>query len=315
MKIVASTGTPDIAMVYIAEDEQGRRLEYVESIEPPTPRDRKWVNIISTLWGCPIKCTFCDAGLQYKGRVSAEMMLAQLDALVDLQYPGRRVLTDKWKIQFARMGEPAFNRDVITVLRQLPERYDAPGLLPSVSTVGPKGCNKFFRELIDVKHDLYPENFQFQFSIHSTDPEERRRLIPAPTLSSAEMAEYGERIYGGVGRKVTLNFALGVGITVDPSELRRFFTPDVFLIKLTPMNPTIRASQHGLVDDSDPVIQLKSKAEQFRTVGYDVIESLGELEENAIGSNCGQYLASAEKVEEVCGSAYQYQRVSAVIGQ
>ncbi|HEX05178.1 MAG TPA: radical SAM protein, partial [Bacteroidetes bacterium] len=154
MKIVARTGVPELAMVYIAEDEQGRRLEFAESVEPPYPRDEKWVNIISTLWGCPIQCRFCDAGLQYKGKVSADTMLAQLDALVDVRYPDKRIPCVKWKIQFARMGEPAFNRDVVTVLRQLPERYSAPGLLPSVSTVGPKGCKKFFNELLLVKREL-----------------------------------------------------------------------------------------------------------------------------------------------------------------
>jgi len=308
MKIVASTGTSELAVVYVAEDEQGRRLEFVESLEPPYSRDEKWVNIISTLWGCPIKCKFCDAGLQYKGKVSAETMLAQLDALVDIRYPKRKIPSAKWKIQFARMGEPAFNRDVIRVLELLPTRYDALGLLPSVSTVGPKGCTKFFSELLAVKHDLYSERFQFQFSLHSTDPDERQSLIPAPTMSFSEMAEYGERIYGGVGRKVTLNFALGLGITVDPNELRRFFTPDAFIIKLTPMNPTIRASQNGYVDESDPALHLKLKSEEFRNVGYDVIESLGELEENAIGSNCGQYLAGLDSAKAGNG-AYSYDPV------
>jgi 23S rRNA (adenine2503-C2)-methyltransferase len=306
MKIVASTGTPDIAMVYIGEDDQGRRLEFVESIEPPHSRDEKWVNIISTLWGCPIKCSFCDAGLQYKGKISAEAMLAQLDALVDLRYPDRKIPSRKWKIQFARMGEPAFNRDVIKVLEELPTRYDAPGLLPSVSTIAPKGCKKFFADLMRVKHELYPERFQFQFSVHSTDPDERRRLIPAPSMSFSEMAEYGERIYGGVGRKVTLNFALGLGITVDANAMRRQFTPDAFLIKLTPMNPTIRASQNGLVDESDPRLQLALKANEFRAVGFDVIESIGELEENAIGSNCGQYLEQLELQKVDCTNAYSY---------
>ncbi len=306
MKVVAHAGDPDLAVVYIGEDEAGRRLEFVESLEPPCPREEKWVNIISTLWGCPIQCRFCDAGLKYKGRVSSETMLAQLDALVTRRYPDRVIPSRKWKIQFARMGEPAFNRDVITVLRELPRRYDAPGLLPSVSTVAPKGCNRFFNELLDVKHELYPHRFQFQFSLHSTDPQERQHLIPAPTMTFAEMAEFGDRIYGGEGRKVTLNFALGMSLQVDAKTVRRWFSPDTFLIKLTPMNPTVQATRNGLVDQSlDPARFVSEKADQFRDVGFEVIESIGELEENAIGSNCGQYLERLECEDEANG-AYTY---------
>ncbi|MCB2213641.1 radical SAM protein [bacterium] len=309
MKVVAHTGDPDLAMVYIGEDESGRRLEFVESLEPPYLREEKWVNILSTLWGCPIQCRFCDAGLKYKGRVNAATMLAQLDALVSMRYPDRVIPSRKWKIQFARMGEPAFNRDVITVLRELPNRYVAPGLMPSVSTVAPKGCNRFFNELLDVKHELYPHRFQFQFSLHSTDPEERRRLIPAPTMTFAEMAEYGDRIYRGEGRKVTLNFALGVGLQVNAEEAMRWFNPDSFLIKLTPMNPTVQATRNGYIDDSpDPSRFVADKADQFRDVGFEVIESIGELEENAIGSNCGQYLERMNKCS--IPVSYSYPQVS-----
>jgi len=41
------------------------------------------------------------------------------------------------------MGDPALNLDVLTVLEKLPGIYDAPGLLPSISTVGPKNSEEF----------------------------------------------------------------------------------------------------------------------------------------------------------------------------
>lgn len=297
MKVIARAGDERIAVVYVAEDDAGRRVEFVESVEPPYPRERKWVNILSNLHGCPIRCSFCDAGSRYQGRVSAEGMFDQIDILVRSRYPDRRIPCEKWKIQFARMGEPAFNREVLDVLRQLPDRYDAPGLLPSVSTVAPRGCERFFRELLEVKQALYPEQFQFQFSLHSTDPAQRREMIPAPTWSMAEMAEYGRQIHAGRGRKVTLNFALGRGITVEPKDVRSTFDPEVFLIKLTPMNPTVRAATGGYLDDSDPHERVREVAGRFRDEGYAVIESVGELEENAIGSNCGQYLERIEAEE------------------
>jgi 23S rRNA (adenine2503-C2)-methyltransferase len=76
------------------------------------------------------------------------------------------------------------------------------------------------------------------------------------------------------------------------------------------MNLTIRAFQNGLVDESDPRSQLALKANEFRNVGYEVIESIGELEENAIGSNCGQYLAGLEAADANVGNGYSYSAVN-----
>ena len=66
MKILAKTGTEDVAIVYIAEMDNGRLVEFVESVQPPIPREKKWVLIVSTLYGCPVGCRFCDAGEYYE---------------------------------------------------------------------------------------------------------------------------------------------------------------------------------------------------------------------------------------------------------
>jgi len=75
MKILASTGREDVAMVYMAEIEQGKLVEFVESVQPPLPREKKWVLIVSTLFGCPVKCLMCDAGSHYEGKLSREDIL------------------------------------------------------------------------------------------------------------------------------------------------------------------------------------------------------------------------------------------------
>jgi 23S rRNA (adenine2503-C2)-methyltransferase len=63
MKMVASTGREDVAMVYIVEPDDGKLVECVESIQPPLPREQKWVLLVSTMFGCPIGCKMCDAGV------------------------------------------------------------------------------------------------------------------------------------------------------------------------------------------------------------------------------------------------------------
>ena len=62
MQVVASAGRDDLARVYIARDDAGRYIEFVESLQPPWPREKKWVLIVSCLYGCPFACRICDAG-------------------------------------------------------------------------------------------------------------------------------------------------------------------------------------------------------------------------------------------------------------
>jgi 23S rRNA (adenine2503-C2)-methyltransferase len=309
MRIVGTTGRDDIARAYIAEMRPGRLVEFCESVDPPIPRHDKWVLIVSTMFGCPVGCQMCDAGGHYRGNLSAEEILGQIDFLIGKRFPDRRVDVAKFKIQFARMGEPALNPDVIEVLRELPKRYDAPGLMPSMSSVAPSAGAGFFEALAVVKSDLYDGGrFQLQFSIHSTDEAVRDRLIPVKKWSFAGIAEYGEVFYRPGDRKVTLNFALAGGIPVDPEVLLRHFDPERFLLKITPLNPTYRAVEHSLTsgidtDASEAGVEL---IEDLRSAGYQVLLSIGEPEENLIGSNCGQFVLRHLKAQEALPEAYTY---------
>ncbi len=309
MKVVASTGKEEVAIVYIVEFEQGKLLECVEAVSPPLPREKKWVLLVSTMFGCPIGCMMCDAGGYYQGKATAEMMFDQLDFLVYKRFPDGCVPASQLKIQFARMGEPALNANVLTVLEQLPERYRAPGLMPSVSTVAPHGAKKFFERLIEIKREKYSGgHFQFQFSLHTTDPQLRDQIIPAKKWSFQEMAEYGARFFSPGDRKITLNFALAQNLTIDPQALLRYFTPEKYLVKITPLNPTYRASANKLASYIDPK-QGKDGypvCEALRKAGYEVIISIGEVEENYIGSNCGQFVQRHLQQAERLSSGYTY---------
>jgi len=292
LRVVASTGSEDIAVAYVAETSGGRLVEFTEALQPPLPRERKWVLIVSSLHGCPVRCAICDAGDGYRGKMSKQEILDQIDFLVDRRYPDRRVPSAKFKIQFARVGEPSLNPAVLDVLAELPHRFDAPGLVPSVSSVAPVGCDAFFERLRDIKSRLYGGGrFQLQFSIHTTDESLRDRLIPIRKWSLDRIGSYGSDFRGQGDRKVTLNFALARGTPVDPDVLLRWFDPADFLVKITPINPTHRAVMNGVVSHVEPgVEEAGAEIACLRSAGYDVLLSIGELEENRIGSNCGQYI-------------------------
>jgi 23S rRNA (adenine2503-C2)-methyltransferase len=282
----------------------------VEACQPPYGRDEHWILMVSTLFGCPVKCQMCDAGGHYRGKPTAKEILKQIDYMVDEWFPGRHIPSRKFKIQFARMGEPAFNLAVLEALESLPNRYDAPGLMPSISTIAPHSTDAFFEGLIDVKNRLYSGGrFQFQFSIHTTDVELRDRMIPVKKWSFAEMAAYGERFYHEGDRKITLNFALADGSPADPNVLLQYFDPARYFIKITPVNPTGHAVQNGLASHVDPYCPetAESLAQSMRDVGYQTLISIGDAEENKVGSNCGQYVLNYLESKQTVEDGYTYQ--------
>lgn len=306
MRIKAKAGNEDIATVYIAETEKGKLIEFAESVEPPIPREKKWVLTLSTLYGCPVGCRFCDAGSFYQGKLAKDDIIAQIDYLIASRFPDGNVPAEKFKVQFARVGEPSFNANVLDVLEELPELYNAPGLIPSVSTIAPKGTDAFFARLLEIKNELYRERFQLQFSIHTTDIEKRDWLIPAKKWDFARIADYGNTFYRSGERKITLNFALAEGMPVDPDVLLRYFTPDKFLLKVTPVNPTYQVSKNNLSSHIQPDKENYEIIEKLREAGYRVILSIGDWEENHIGSNCGQHITNYLREKSPITNGYTY---------
>jgi len=307
MLIVAKTGREDIATVYIAKTADGKKIEFVQSLQPPVPIEKKWILIISSLYGCPVNCRFCDAGGDYKGILSKEDLLFQIDYLVKTRFQGINIPVEKFKIQFARVGEPVLNNNVLDVLEELPKIYNAPGLMPSISTVAPAGREKFFERLLYIKQRLYKEKFQMQFSVHSTEFTYREWLMPFKKWSFEEISEYGREFFKPGDRKITLNFALSSDVMINPDVLLKYFDPAGYLIKITPLNPTVKAFKNNL---SSYIQQNKTDYElvsRLRNSGYDVIISFGEFEENNIGSNCGQYITNYEKSGVNPENSYTYE--------
>ena len=307
MQVVEAQGCPDLATVFVARLDDGELIEFVESVQPPVHREEKLVFILSTLKGCPVNCTMCDAGIRYGGMLSTDEILSQIEYLVERSFPDRVVPVRKLKIQFARMGDPAFNPSVITVLERLPGMFDAPGLMPCISTIAPSGTDAFFDELTEVKNRFYSGGrFQMQFSLHTSSERARRSLIPAATWSYKRMSEWGNEFYMPGDRKIALNFAPVEGYPLDPSAIAATFSTDVFMVKLTPVNPTRTSVGEGVRGVIDPFIPSASEriVNGFRAEGYDTILSIGELRENQIGSNCGMFVSAvSERMEASVGGS------------
>lgn len=307
MKLLAEYGRTDLASVYVGETIRGNIVEFVQSLQPPLPRSEKWVLIVSTMNGCPVGCKMCDAGGFYKGKLAAEEILDQIDFLIMRFFPDGIVRTKKFKVQFARVGEPALNDEVLVALERL-SKYD--NLLPSISTIAPMGRDEFFKELAKVKNRHYRGRFQLQFSVHSTDERQRDELMPVKKWTLERIAEFGEKFVEDNDRKITLNFALSRDAIVDAERIVKLFSPEKFLIKITPVNPTYSAMRNNIVSDVDVSSGMPQShvdfVEDLRKHGFEVILSVGELEENNIGSNCGQYVSKHLNSPTKLRDAYTY---------
>jgi len=297
LTVLGSRGDPDLATVFLCGLADGEMVECVESVQPPLPREEKWVLIVSTLRGCPVGCPMCDAGPRFAGRLSADEILAQIAMMVARRFPGGSIPVRRLKIQFARMGDPALNPAVLEVLRRLPGLYpDVPVLQPSISTVAPGGAGEFMRRLAEVKTALYGGGrFQMQFSLHTSSEEARRRLVPVGCWSFREMSDWGGEFVRDGDRRIALNFAAVEGFPLEPRRIREVFDPARFMVKLTPVNPTAASAASGLrgVVDPDRPEASRGLVDAFRDQGFETVLSIGEQRENRIGSNCGMLVGEA----------------------
>lgn len=307
MKVIAKTRQSELATVYIGRFDDGREIEFVESIQPPYPIEKKWVFVISTLYGCPVGCSFCDAGYFFKGKLSKDEIIAQIDYLIRTRFPDGIVPIEKFKIQFARMGDPAFNPAVVETLRELPNLFEIKGFRPSISTVAPRSTDKFFEDLIEVKNEKYIGKFQMQFSIHTTNEVQREKLIPVKKWSFKEIGRWADKYLALGDQKITLNFALAKDNELSVEKLLDNFDPNQFLVKITPVNPTNRARENGIESSLKIQSDTLDVIAQLEESGYDVIKSIGELEENQVGSNCGQHLINFHKHKKGELNAYTYE--------
>ena len=152
-----------------------------------------------------------------------------------------------------------------------------------------------------------------QFSIHSTDPEMRDWLLPVKKWDFSRIAEYGREFKNGSDKKVTLNFAMAKGIPVESDVLLKYFSPDIFLIKATPLNPTYASKLNGLETSITDERSGQEAIKHLDEAGYEVLLSIGEWEENKIGTNCGQYLKKHLLSENKLEDAYTYKLKYAAI--
>lgn len=257
---------------------------------PLIPLERKWVLTISTQYGCSMGCTFCDVPKVGPG-INATLSDLQKQVISGLQLHPEVEWSNRLNIHYARMGEPTFNPAVLDHAKWMKDHIDPEySTHPVLTTMMPKGnewLKTFIHTWVRIKNRVYRGNAGLQISINSTDESVREKIFRNHSLSLLEIA----RILDGcvpVGRKFTLNFPV-CEWPLDATVLRRYFEPERFLVKLTPMHETKAAKAHGHHTEGDytspaPFAKVKQELED---AGYEVIVFVTSADEDLSRITCG----------------------------
>ena len=260
----------------------------------------KWVATISTQKGCPMKCKFCDCPkFGFYGNVTEEEMCYEIETILN----GEDVKhTDRFNVHFARMGEPTFNFAVLdfaknTLRNLVSKNIKAQTIHPVVSTMLPKSnkrLEEFLLEWCYIKNEVYNGEAGLQFSINTTDNEQRNEQFGGMSLSLEEISKIADKLPMPKGRKYTLNFAVTSQTVLNAKELSRLFDKEKFIVKITPIHETKSAVQNGFdittsYDDYDVYRQFEKP---LLDEGWQVIVFVPSKEEDSDRITCGNALIS-----------------------
>lgn len=284
------------------------KADFLGITDPPTPvrhtdllpLEKKWVITISTQYGCSMACEFCDVPLVGRGyNATFRDLVGQL--LEGLRLHPKVTHSERLNVHFARMGEPTWNPHVLDAAKWLHDHVDPEyNVHPVVSTMMPKNnewLKTFIHTWMRIKNRLYRGNAGLQLSINSTNIDQRQRCFGGSAMQLSDIARLMEGIIP-VGRKIALNFIVGP-YTVDPDELVRWFSPEYYMVKLTPVHKTKRCVRADLVTPGDytshePYAQLE---ESLKAVGYDVLVFMASVEEDLGRITCGNAILAGTKPE------------------
>lgn len=268
---------------------------------PCLPLSEKWVITLSTQYGCPMRCTFCDVpNIKFAGNASFVDLKAQLYAAIRL-FPEVRY-AERLNIHFARMGEPVFNAAVFAFAEWLAGEgkralQDDLGLRtevvhPVLTTSLPRNLKNLGTRVIDwcdIKNDLFRGQAGLQFSINSTDEAQRDAMFSGMQLPLDALAELADGMPDPLGRKYCLNFAYATGSIINTGRLLSLFDPDKFMVKITPIHNNSACRKNGIetVGGYDSYAPYADIEASLIAAGFDVLVFIPSMDEEDGLVTCG----------------------------
>ena len=225
----------DTFLPYYTKDAIGRHQNKLDNYNLGSRKER-WMIGISTMSGCPVHCKFCATG-QMKNKyrnLTPEEMVEQVEYIVKKHPEQNPIECQEFKINMTRMGEPALNwENVHKAADMIIERW--PNAHVFISTIGVKNTD----------FSWIKDNITLQISLHSFDEEHRNWLIPYKNKMTIE--ELG-KIRTKSNLKTTINLTLVDENDFDIESLKKYFNPNYFFIKLSPINKNVTSESNNLGD-------------------------------------------------------------------
>ena len=274
------------------------------------PLSEKWVVTLSTQYGCPMKCTFCDVpNVPMRGNVSFEDLKAQLYHAISL-FPDTKY-TERLNIHFARMGDPIFNSAVFDfavwlydrkIDIQLERGLSIEVVHPVLTTSLPRKFSKLDERIMrwcDIKNGLYNGQAGFQMSINSTDEMQRSEMFGDMQLHLDDLAGIADRMPPPVSRKYCLNFAYSTDFEIDAGKLASMFDVNKFMIKITPIHNNTACRENGIktIGGYDSYLPYREPEEALKEAGFDVLVFVPSIDEEDGLVTCGNAVLGGSEMK------------------
>lgn len=274
------------------------------------PLSEKWVITVSTQYGCPMRCTFCDVpNVEWHGNATFDDLKDQLYTALSL-FPDVKY-TERLNLHFARMGDPIFNKAVFEFARwcytnKQQIKHDT-GLRietfhPVLTTSLPRKFSKLedrIMEWCDIKNNLYNGQAGLQFSINSTNEDQRKQMFAGLSLTLEELAKIAERMPDPFSRKYCLNFAYSTDYEIDAAKVASLFDKEKFMCKITPIHNNTACTENGIatVDGYSTFRPYSAPEEALRKEGFDVLVFVPSMDEEDGLVTCGNAILGGSKLK------------------
>lgn len=286
-----------------------RPLDGVPNVEC-MPLQEKWVVTLSTQYGCPMRCTFCDVPhLQFRGNATFDDMYKQLLTALSL-FPEVHY-TERLNIHFARMGEPILNPEVLEfafflahnkakIQRDSGVRIEV--IHPVLTTSSPRNFTNLHRHLMhwcDLKNNHFNGQAGLQLSVNSTSEEQRSAMYSGMQSTLEDIALVMQNAPDPLSRKYCLNFAFATGNEADGKRCAKLFPPDRFMVKITPIhnNNSCRENDIKTVGGYESFAPYEEAERSFIDAGYDVLVFVPSIDEEDGLVTCGNLVLGGSEIK------------------
>ena len=155
----------------------------------------------------------------------------------------------------------------------------------------------FLEQWCDIKNSVFDGDAGLQFSINSTDDNQRKYLFSGNSMPLKSISYLSKYLPDPKGRKYALNFALADDTIIDANILRELFDPSKFMCKITPLHRTKACKQNNIITTGgyDAFTPYQKIENDMKSVGFDVIVFVPSYDEDESLITCGNAILSGNR--------------------